>query len=82
MIGLKGLQDDINIAHSVHATQLQSDVSTAAVYTVLKPSNVFCTYCHNFFYKIFLFNLYTLYRLNTRKTLLKDTLSSNSQWTC
>ncbi|KAI4872815.1 hypothetical protein NFI96_016128 [Prochilodus magdalenae] len=26
MIGLKGLQDDINIAHSVHATQLQSDI--------------------------------------------------------
>uniref|UniRef100_A0A671KTZ6 Nebulin-related-anchoring protein-like n=1 Tax=Sinocyclocheilus anshuiensis TaxID=1608454 RepID=A0A671KTZ6_9TELE len=27
MIGLKGLQDDINIAHSVHATNIQSDVS-------------------------------------------------------
>uniref|UniRef100_A0A8C4DJJ7 Nebulin-related anchoring protein n=1 Tax=Dicentrarchus labrax TaxID=13489 RepID=A0A8C4DJJ7_DICLA len=27
MIGLKGLQDDINIAHSVHASKLQSDVS-------------------------------------------------------
>ncbi|XP_053367557.1 nebulin-related-anchoring protein [Clarias gariepinus] len=26
MIGLKGLQDDINIAHSVHTTQLQSDI--------------------------------------------------------
>ncbi|GAA6110303.1 nebulin-related-anchoring protein isoform X2 [Tachysurus ichikawai] len=26
MIGLKGLQDDINIAHSVHATQLHSDI--------------------------------------------------------
>lgn len=26
MIGLKGLQDDINIAHSVYATKLQSDV--------------------------------------------------------
>ncbi|KAL6475362.1 hypothetical protein MHYP_G00164020 [Metynnis hypsauchen] len=26
MIGLKGLEDDINIAHSVHATQLQSDI--------------------------------------------------------
>ncbi|KAK3559454.1 hypothetical protein QTP86_013637, partial [Hemibagrus guttatus] len=26
MIGLKGLQDDINIMHSVHATQLQSDI--------------------------------------------------------
>ncbi|XP_066519159.1 nebulin-related-anchoring protein [Hoplias malabaricus] len=26
MIGLKGLQDDINIAHSVHATKLQSDI--------------------------------------------------------
>lgn len=31
MIGVKGLQDDINIAHSVHATQLQSDVSRPAV---------------------------------------------------
>uniref|UniRef100_A0A8C1NY79 Nebulin-related anchoring protein n=1 Tax=Cyprinus carpio TaxID=7962 RepID=A0A8C1NY79_CYPCA len=27
MIGLKGLEDDINIAHSVHATNIQSDVS-------------------------------------------------------
>lgn len=27
MIGLKGLQDDLNIAHSVHASKLQSDVS-------------------------------------------------------
>lgn len=27
MIGLKGLQDDINIAHSVYATKLQSDVN-------------------------------------------------------
>ncbi|CAG12601.1 unnamed protein product, partial [Tetraodon nigroviridis] len=26
MIGLKGLQDDISIAHSVHATKLQSDI--------------------------------------------------------
>uniref|UniRef100_A0A3B4B4G4 LIM zinc-binding domain-containing protein n=1 Tax=Periophthalmus magnuspinnatus TaxID=409849 RepID=A0A3B4B4G4_9GOBI len=26
MIGLKGLQDDINIAHSVNATKLQSDI--------------------------------------------------------
>ncbi|XP_036379441.1 nebulin-related-anchoring protein [Megalops cyprinoides] len=26
MIGLKALQDDINIVHSVHATQLQSDI--------------------------------------------------------
>ncbi|XP_021167754.2 nebulin-related-anchoring protein isoform X4 [Fundulus heteroclitus] len=26
MIGLKGLQDDLNIAHSVHASQLQSDI--------------------------------------------------------
>lgn len=26
MIGLRGLQDDINIAHSVHATKLQSDI--------------------------------------------------------
>lgn len=30
MIGLKGLQDDINIAHSVHATNIQSDVSIPA----------------------------------------------------
>lgn len=28
MIGLKGLQDDISIAHSVHASNLQSDVCT------------------------------------------------------
>lgn len=28
MIGLKGLQDDLNIAHSVYASKLQSDVST------------------------------------------------------
>lgn len=28
MIGLKGLQDDISIAHSVHASKLQSDVRT------------------------------------------------------
>lgn len=27
MIGLKGLQDDINIAHSVNASKLHSDVS-------------------------------------------------------
>lgn len=27
MIGLKGLQDDINIAHSVYANKLQSDVN-------------------------------------------------------
>lgn len=27
MIGLKGLEDDINIAHSVHATKIHSDVS-------------------------------------------------------
>uniref|UniRef100_A0A4W6C4P8 Nebulin-related anchoring protein n=1 Tax=Lates calcarifer TaxID=8187 RepID=A0A4W6C4P8_LATCA len=27
MIGLKGLQDDLNIAHSVHASKLQSDVT-------------------------------------------------------
>lgn len=46
MIGLKGLQDDINIAHSVHATQLQSDVSIPAVYTVLK--HLFCTYYLSF----------------------------------
>ncbi|TMS22247.1 Nebulin-related-anchoring protein [Larimichthys crocea] len=26
MIGLKGLQDDLNIAHSVHANKLQSDI--------------------------------------------------------
>lgn len=26
MIGLRGLQDDINIAHSVYANKLQSDV--------------------------------------------------------
>uniref|UniRef100_A0A8C5HIM0 LIM zinc-binding domain-containing protein n=1 Tax=Gouania willdenowi TaxID=441366 RepID=A0A8C5HIM0_GOUWI len=26
MIGLKGLQDDMNIAHSVHASKLQSDI--------------------------------------------------------
>ncbi|KAM6964274.1 nebulin-related-anchoring protein isoform 2-T2 [Tautogolabrus adspersus] len=26
MIGLKGLEDDINIAHSVHASKLQSDI--------------------------------------------------------
>ncbi|XP_035260193.1 nebulin-related-anchoring protein isoform X1 [Anguilla anguilla] len=26
MIGLKGLEDDINMAHSVHASQLQSDI--------------------------------------------------------
>ncbi|XP_014889398.1 nebulin-related-anchoring protein isoform X4 [Poecilia latipinna] len=26
MIGLKGLQDDLNIAHSVHASKLQSDI--------------------------------------------------------
>lgn len=26
MIGLRGLQDDISIAHSVHASKLQSDV--------------------------------------------------------
>ncbi|TSK14755.1 Nebulin-related-anchoring protein [Bagarius yarrelli] len=26
MIGLKGLQDDLNISHSVYATQLQSDI--------------------------------------------------------
>uniref|UniRef100_A0A7N6BUN2 LIM zinc-binding domain-containing protein n=1 Tax=Anabas testudineus TaxID=64144 RepID=A0A7N6BUN2_ANATE len=30
MIGLKGLQDDLNIAHSVHASKLQSDVSDSA----------------------------------------------------
>lgn len=30
MIGLKGLQDDINIAHSVYATKLQSDVNSSA----------------------------------------------------
>uniref|UniRef100_A0A3Q1FMA1 Nebulin-related anchoring protein n=1 Tax=Acanthochromis polyacanthus TaxID=80966 RepID=A0A3Q1FMA1_9TELE len=29
MIGLKGLQDDLNIAHSVHASKLQSDVKSA-----------------------------------------------------
>ncbi|KAL2078017.1 hypothetical protein ACEWY4_025702 [Coilia grayii] len=27
MIGLKGLQDDINISHSVHASKLQSDIT-------------------------------------------------------
>lgn len=27
MIGLRGLQDDINIAHSVHATKLHSDIT-------------------------------------------------------
>ncbi|XP_041939746.1 nebulin-related-anchoring protein [Alosa sapidissima] len=27
MIGLRGLQDDINIAHSVHASKLQSDIT-------------------------------------------------------
>uniref|UniRef100_A0A3P8VD62 Nebulin-related anchoring protein n=1 Tax=Cynoglossus semilaevis TaxID=244447 RepID=A0A3P8VD62_CYNSE len=27
MIGLRGLQDDLNMSHSVHATKLQSDVS-------------------------------------------------------
>lgn len=31
MIGLKGLQDDINIAHSVYATTLQSDVRPSSV---------------------------------------------------
>lgn len=30
MIGLKGLQDDINIAHSVYATKLQSDVNPSS----------------------------------------------------
>uniref|UniRef100_A0A8C9WY48 Nebulin-related anchoring protein n=1 Tax=Sander lucioperca TaxID=283035 RepID=A0A8C9WY48_SANLU len=30
MIGLKGLQDDINMAHSVHASRLQSGVSDSA----------------------------------------------------
>uniref|UniRef100_A0A669B0Z4 Nebulin-related anchoring protein n=1 Tax=Oreochromis niloticus TaxID=8128 RepID=A0A669B0Z4_ORENI len=30
MIGLKGLQDDLNIAHSVYASKLQSDVSDSA----------------------------------------------------
>uniref|UniRef100_A0A3P8TJC2 Nebulin-related anchoring protein n=1 Tax=Amphiprion percula TaxID=161767 RepID=A0A3P8TJC2_AMPPE len=29
MIGLKGLQDDLNIAHSVHASKLQSDQESA-----------------------------------------------------
>uniref|UniRef100_A0A3Q3KPX8 LIM zinc-binding domain-containing protein n=1 Tax=Monopterus albus TaxID=43700 RepID=A0A3Q3KPX8_MONAL len=28
MIGLRGLQDDLNIAHSVHASRLQSDVNS------------------------------------------------------
>lgn len=27
IIGLKGLQDDLNMAHSVYANKLQSDVS-------------------------------------------------------
>lgn len=31
MIGLKGLQDDLNIAHSVHASKLQSDVSVSTL---------------------------------------------------
>lgn len=31
MIGLKGLQDDINMAHSVHASTIQSDVSISVV---------------------------------------------------
>ena len=30
MIGLKGLQDDMNIAHSVQASKLQSDVSSCS----------------------------------------------------
>lgn len=30
MIGLKGLQDDRSIAHSVHASKLQSDVSASS----------------------------------------------------
>lgn len=34
MIGLRGLQDDINIAHSVHATKLQSDVSASRIYCI------------------------------------------------
>uniref|UniRef100_A0AAR2J8C6 LIM zinc-binding domain-containing protein n=1 Tax=Pygocentrus nattereri TaxID=42514 RepID=A0AAR2J8C6_PYGNA len=35
MIGLKGLEDDINIAHSVHATQLQSDKDSTKVHSQL-----------------------------------------------
>lgn len=35
MIGLKGLQDDLNIAHSVHASKLQSDVSCLFTLTYL-----------------------------------------------
>lgn len=31
MIGLKTLQDDLNIAHSVHASKLQSDVSVSGL---------------------------------------------------
>lgn len=40
MIGLKGLEDDINIAHSVYATKLQSDVRPSSVNN--KKKNIGC----------------------------------------
>lgn len=39
MIGLKGLQDDISIAHSVHASKLQSDVGPPLEKQLTYPKN-------------------------------------------
>lgn len=42
MIGLKGLQDDLNIAHSVHASRLQSDVSVFLLKTARSRTTTQC----------------------------------------
>lgn len=75
MIGLKGLQDDISIAHSVHASKLQSDVGTPATKT---------TYIQNDTIQR-IYNQPTLAvsvsRSSTSRTQPRTCRSSTSPWT-
>lgn len=80
MIGLKGLKDDINIAHSVHATDIQSDVSIPEDWARLQhleyhkyEFEMSCTSDWSAFYFL---------SSNTKRTLLRCTLSSIYQWIC
>lgn len=71
MIGLKGLEGDINIAHSVHATKIQSDVS------IRKISRTWCGVGWSTEHMII-----SLFRSNTKRTLRRCFLSSICPWTC
>lgn len=78
MIGLKGLQDDLNIAHSVHASKLQSDVSAFFFFSLLP----YLTKTSQKYYKTNTSSFpFSLSRLNTGRIQRSSSRSSTCPWT-